>query len=132
MFDPVGLSRGHMLRLCVVVCFAGFPVLSPACAYQATAPKPPLPASVEHALDLLASLGFQRSVDVYQDLRPTIEVQPPDVLTWGGLTEGWANPVERFGLPASCLYLRSVADYGIPETLEHFATRSSCGVPSAA
>ena len=193
------ITRRHIFRLGTAFCFAGFTALLPTTAIEATAPPPPLPDSIDQALRLLASLGFTRSVDAYMELRPTIEVQPPGVLDWAGLTEGWsdtpnrsttiylradlqastpmlasilahellhveqfvhrpdvyancaqreipayqleadvlrawsdANPTDHFELPASCLHLMTVAKYGIPETIEQFATRSSCSLRAAA
>ena len=189
----MGFSRRHLLRLGTAFCLAGVTAVLPATATQAAAPPPPLADSVEQALRLLSSLGFQHSVDVYAQLQPTIEVQPSSVLTWAGLTQGWpdtpnrsttiylradlegstpmlasilahellhveqftrqpdiyancaqreipayqleadvlqawsdAHPTERFGLPAPCLYLMTVAKYAIPESIEQFAVRSSC------
>jgi hypothetical protein len=80
-----------MLQLGAGLGIAGALALLPVTAIEAESPRPPLPDSVRQALDLLANLGFDDIVAVYHDLRPSIEIQPASVLSFGGLTEGWTT-----------------------------------------
>ena len=78
-----------MLRFGAALTVADMAALSPAPARQADAPRAQFPRSIRDALQTLASLRFEKLVASYSDLRPTIEVQPPQDLAFGGLTEGW-------------------------------------------
>jgi hypothetical protein len=92
----VSLSRRRLLQLAVGSSLAVAAALLPGTALQAEAPPPALPDSVQQALQDLASLGFEDVVAIYNDLRPTIEIQPVEVLTAGGMTLGWATTPRRF------------------------------------
>jgi hypothetical protein len=95
MLEGVSLSRRRLLRLGAGLTLAGAAALLPASALQADAPPAPLPDSIRQALQSLAGLGFQNIVAVYNDLRPSIEIQPQDFLTYAGMTLGWATSPGR-------------------------------------
>ena len=85
------VSRRRLLGVGAALSLAGLAALLPGTAVEADSPRPPLPDSVAQALRMLADLGFDDVVGVYRTLLPSIEIQPPNVLTSGGLTEWWST-----------------------------------------
>jgi hypothetical protein len=77
------------------------------------------------AHELLHVEQFTRQPDVYANCAqreiPAYQLEADVLQAWSD-----AHPRERFGLPAPCLYLMTVAKYAIPESIEQFAVRSSC------
>jgi hypothetical protein len=85
------VSRRRLLGLGAALSLAGLGVMLPGTAVIADSPPPLLPDSVAQALRTLTNLGFDEVVGVYRTLRPTIEIQPLDILSSGGLTQWWSN-----------------------------------------
>jgi hypothetical protein len=88
-------SRRRLLQLGVGLIVAGAAAVFPPSVLRADSTPPPLPDSIRQSLQDLASLGFGDVVAIYDSLRPTIEVEPKDVLTYGGITEGWEWSSQR-------------------------------------
>jgi len=105
------VSRRRLLGVGAALSLAGLAALLPGTAVDADSPRPPLPDSVAQALRMLGDLGFDDVVGVYRTLLPSIEIQPSNVLTSGGLTEWWSTS------PAMSASIRLRADLqGSPPT----------------
>jgi hypothetical protein len=91
----MSLSRRRMLQLGAGLIVAGAAAVFPPTVLQADSTPPPLPDCIRQSLQSLASLGFGDVVAIYDELRPSIEMQPKDVLTYGGITDGWASSSQR-------------------------------------
>jgi len=87
--------------------------------------EPAMLASVL-AHELLHVRQFVQQPEVYANC---LEREVPAYQLQVAVLKAWcaANPLERYGLPVSTLYLMSMADYHEPESLESFASSASCG-----
>jgi hypothetical protein len=91
----MSLSRRRLLQLGVGLVVAGAAAVFPPSVLLADSTPPPLPDCVRQSLQSLASLGFENVVAIYEELRPTIEMEPKSILTYGGITEGWTSSSQR-------------------------------------
>jgi hypothetical protein len=91
----VPIARRRLLQLGLGVTLAAAACAVLPTALQADSPRPPLPDSIQQALNTLTTLGFEDIVSVFYDLRPSIELQPLAGLSFVGLTEGWVTGHRR-------------------------------------